>query len=64
MMSDEKEIVLKILQDLITSEMPAHIEVSKNSKGYNYSVSLHGKDMVECLDAVMKTMDILKEKFQ
>ena len=64
-MTDEVVYHLKkALQNLISPEMPAHIEVSKNSKGYNYSVSLYGEDMVECLDAVMKAMDILKEKFQ
>ena len=66
-MAEEKEIVYDLnrtLQNLISPEMPVHIEVSKNSKGYNYSVSLHGKDMAECLDTVMKAMDILKEKFQ
>ena len=66
-MTEEKEIVYDLnrtLQNLISPEMPVHIEVSKNSKGYNYSVSLHGKDMAECLDTVMKAMDILKEKFQ
>ena len=64
---EDKEIVYDLnrtLQNLIAPEMPVHIEVSKNSKGYNYSVSLHGKDMAECLDTVMKAMDILKEKFQ
>jgi hypothetical protein len=44
--------------------MPVHVEVTKNSKGYNYSVSLHGKDMAECIDVVMKAMDVLKAKFQ
>ena len=66
-MAEEKEIVYDLnrtLQNLIAPEMPVHIEVSKNSKGYNYSVSLHSKDMAECLDTVMKAMDILREKFQ
>ena len=64
---EDKEIIYdlnKTLQNLISPEMPVHIEVSKNSKGYNYSVSLHGKDMVECLDTVMSAMDVLKSKFQ
>ena len=58
-MGEEKEIVYdlnKTLQNLISSEMPVHIEVSKNSKGYNYSVSLHGKEMADCLDVVLKAM--------
>ena len=66
-MAEEKEIVYDLnrtLQTLIAPAMPVHIEVSKNSKGYNYSVSLHSKDMAECLDTVMKAMDILREKFQ
>ena len=64
-MTDEVVYHLKkAFQNLISPEMPVHIEVSKNSKGYNYSVSLHSKDMAECLDTVMKAMDILREKFQ
>ena len=66
-MTEEKEIVYdlnKTLQNFISPEMPIHIEVSKNTKGYNYSVSLYGKEMVDCIDTVMKAMDILKEKFQ
>ena len=66
-MGEDKEIIYdlnKTLQNLIAPEMPVHIEVSKNSKGYKYSVSMHSKDMAECLDTVMKAMDILKEKFQ
>lgn len=66
-MGEDKEIIYdlnKTLQNLISPEMPVHIEVSKNSKGYNYSVSLHGKDMAECLDTVMSAMDVLKSKFQ
>jgi hypothetical protein len=66
-MTEEKEIVYdlnKTLQNFISPEMPIHIEVSKNTKGYNYSVSLYGKEMADCIDTVMKAMDILKEKFQ
>ncbi len=66
-MGEEKEVIYdmdKTLQNLISSEMPVHVEVTKNSKGYNYSVSLHGKDMAECIDVVMKAMDVLKAKFQ
>ena len=51
-------------KQLLSSEMPVHIEVSKNSKGYNYSVSYHGKNPEECLDTVLRLIDILKDRFE
>ena len=51
-------------KQLLISERPIHVEVTKNSKGYNYSVSYHGKDPEECLQVVMDVMEVLKTKFE
>ena len=51
-------------KQLLISERPIHVEVTKNSKGYNYSVSYHGKDPEECLHVVMDVMEVLKTKFE
>ena len=67
MMSEDKEIVFdldNLRKQLLSSELPVHIEVSKNSKGYNYSVSYHGKNPEECLDTVLRLTDILKDRFE
>ena len=66
-MPEDKEIVFDLdtlRKQLLSSEMPVHIEVSKNSKGYNYSVSYHGKNPEECLNTVLRLTDILKDKFE
>jgi len=45
----------------IIQEYPCHIEVSKNAKGnYQYSVSYHGKDPLECLDTVKNVIEELE----
>ena len=51
-------------KQLLISERPIHVEVTKNSKGYNYSVSYHGKDPEECLQVVMDVMEVLKTNFE
>ena len=51
-------------KQLLISERPIHVEVTKNSKGYNYSVSYHGNDPEECLQVVMDVMAVLKTKFE
>ena len=66
-MPEDKEIVFDLdtlRKQLLSSELPVHIEVSKNSKGYNYSVSYHGKNPEECLNTVLRLTDILKDKFE
>lgn len=34
---------------------PAHIKIEKNSKGYNYELSLHGEDLRIVLDELLAT---------
>lgn len=66
-MPEEKEIIFdleNLRRQILSSEFPVHIEVSKNSKGYNYSVSYHGKDPAECINTVLRLTDILKDKFE
>ncbi len=66
-MSEDKDIVYDLdtlFKQFLISERPIHIEVTKNTKGYNYSVSYHGKEPSECIDVCIKVMDILKEKFE
>lgn len=31
---------------------PAHVKIEKNSKGYNYELSLHGENLYEVLTAL------------
>lgn len=52
-----------VVKNAIISQRPIHISVEKNTKGYNYSVSYYGEDMTECLDTVIKAMDLLKVKY-
>ena len=61
---DDLDNITRDIYDMIEDARPAHIVVSKNSKGYNFSVSYRGKDANECLDKVLNIVEILKTKFE
>jgi len=41
---------------------PAHVKIEKNSKGYNYEISLHGEYLDSVIDELFKARTRLEKE--
>jgi hypothetical protein len=52
-----------ILEHVGNQAEPVKVKLEKNSKGYNFELSMSGPDFVTCIKAIDEANEVMKIKF-